>query len=222
MGAAGCQCLGSLPSEIAVVDCTYDWAVDGKCLEKDNLPGNYGEQCGVHAEPGDADCYTQWQGDLPTPRPDPEFWCGQKWCYVDPCNCDMSDATLSTYFGVDGLAYSYSTCGGSNGYTDRKFPDQNMVGNANLQRYEGDCSEGPAPAPTPDPTEPLTTDPRPETPAPAPRSPTYKVEYDVQFTADIDKTEEELMADSSFLAGLMMPLSKAGWLLAPLSHLPAS
>lgn len=185
MGAAGCPCIGSLPSEIGVVDCSYDWAVDGKCLEKDSRAGNYGEQCGAHAEPDNPDCYTT--GDSPKPRRFPEPWCGQKWCYVDPCNCDMSDATKSTYFGTEGLAYSYATCGGSNGYTETKFPDQNMVGNANSSRYDGDCG-GPTDAPWI----------------------TYRVEYDVQFTADIDKTGDWLMADISFIAGLKDAIAK-GW-----------
>lgn len=187
MGAAGCPCIGSLPSEIGVVNCTYDWAVDGKCLEKDSRPGNYGEQCGAHAEPDDPDCYTT--GDSPKPRRFPEFWCGQKWCYVDPCNCDMSDATKSTYFGIEGLAYSYATCGGSNGYTETKFPDQNMVGNANSSRYDGDCGDAPPTTAAPD---------------------TSRVKYDVQFTADIDKTGDELMADTSFIAGLKDAIAK-GW-----------
>jgi hypothetical protein len=47
-------------------------------------------------------------------RPD---WCGQKWCFVDPCNCNSADfyrkSTLfgdATYQGKS-LAYSYLTCG---------------------------------------------------------------------------------------------------------------
>lgn len=199
MGAAGCQCLGDLPSEITVIDCIYDWAVDGQCLEKDNLPGNYGAQCGVHAEPGDEDCYVQ--GDPPTPRADPEFWCGQKWCYVDPCNCDMADATKSTYFDVTmvnaTMAYSYATCGGANGYTDKKFPNQNMVGNANSERYDGDCGLGDDTYGSVAPTEP----------------PLVIVEYDLQFTADIDETAEELEADTAFIAALKESLAK-GWIAA--------
>jgi hypothetical protein len=50
-------------------------------------------------------------------------WCAQKWCYVDPCQCDI--ATLpktSPYlpgstFQDRPIYYSYATCGGTDTYT---------------------------------------------------------------------------------------------------------
>eukprot|EP00930_Biecheleria_cincta_P032091 TRINITY_DN2225_c0_g1_i8.p1 TRINITY_DN2225_c0_g1~~TRINITY_DN2225_c0_g1_i8.p1 ORF type:complete len:499 (+),score=70.06 TRINITY_DN2225_c0_g1_i8:998-2494(+) len=47
-------------------------------------------------------------------------WCvGQKFCFVDPCNCNQADIAVSNYFpaskngGVPAY-YSYATCGGVN------------------------------------------------------------------------------------------------------------
>jgi len=57
-----------------------------------------------------------------------ESWCVAKWCYVDPCNCDASDLTMSTFFGNrtggGALWYSYATCGSSDsGYTAASLID---------------------------------------------------------------------------------------------------
>merc|ERR1719331_1734668 len=74
-------------------------------------PGDYGESCKAHAEPGADDC----QGDSPA------AWCSSSWCYVDPCFCDMTDMGESDYFtstkSGDKLFYSYEVCGSANAYT---------------------------------------------------------------------------------------------------------
>eukprot|EP00928_Gymnodinium_smaydae_P057323 TRINITY_DN4057_c0_g1_i1.p1 TRINITY_DN4057_c0_g1~~TRINITY_DN4057_c0_g1_i1.p1 ORF type:complete len:350 (-),score=60.82 TRINITY_DN4057_c0_g1_i1:201-1250(-) len=50
-------------------------------------------------------------------------WCAQAWCYVDPCNCNLTTAPVqSTSFHaskVQGkpLYYSYDTCGGKDSYS---------------------------------------------------------------------------------------------------------
>jgi len=49
-------------------------------------------------------------------------WCAQEWCYVDPCNCDLATKPkLSVYvpnalYNNKPVFYSYSTCGGSDGF----------------------------------------------------------------------------------------------------------
>merc|ERR1711904_755447 len=55
-------------------------------------------------------------------------WCMRKWCYVDPCNCDASDASKSDYFPGE-LTYTYGTCGDKNTYTATESAT-NTVGNA--------------------------------------------------------------------------------------------
>jgi hypothetical protein len=68
-------------------------------------PGDYGEMCTAHEEPGAAAC----QG------PFPPKWCLKAWCYVDPCTCKAADISSSDYFSTTRngmpLYYSYQTCG---------------------------------------------------------------------------------------------------------------
>jgi len=142
-GMPSCACLGALPSSVADFDCTFDWALAGKCVKTVGLSSNftsygagYGESCTIHQEPGASSCY-----DLTTtpptqkPQSNQANWCNQKWCYIDPCNCDAVDATKSDYF-PDTLHYSYATCGDKNTYTALES-STNTVGNAECATAEG-------------------------------------------------------------------------------------
>jgi len=121
-GFATCQCLGA-DFGLEKLDCTYEWASsDGKCVMTNPnktqfnwYPGDYGETCKAHLEPGAADCFDQTT-DPPTAKilTDQKTWCNDPWCYVDPCACDVQ-ATPSTYFPT-AWTYSYSTCGGRNNF----------------------------------------------------------------------------------------------------------
>jgi len=135
-GLPTCLCLTKLPSTVEEKDCTYDFAAGGKCYQTVGLvsnftlvPGDFGESCKIHADPGHQAC-----SDLTTyppsekPTSEQAGWCLQKWCYVDPCNCDASDATKSDYFPGE-LFYSYGTCGDKNTYTAAESAT-NTVGNA--------------------------------------------------------------------------------------------
>merc|ERR1712178_521408 len=62
------------------------------------------------------------------PQSQQASWCNEPWCYVDPCNCDASDATKSDYFPGT-LFYSTATCGSKNTYTAVESAT-NTVGNA--------------------------------------------------------------------------------------------
>ena len=42
-------------------------------------------------------------------------WCFEKWCYVDPSNCDKT-AVRSKYFKQTVVHYSYGACGSSNSW----------------------------------------------------------------------------------------------------------
>jgi len=151
-GLATCLCITTMPDGVPRVACP-DVAVgdligtvpsdhpayatdNGKCITAVGLTSNYtdypstfGTSCKVWPDPGHQACY-----DLtlvpPQPKPTSEQadWCLRPWCYVDPCNCDASDATKSDYF-PDTLFYSYGTCGEKNTYTALESAT-NTVGNA--------------------------------------------------------------------------------------------
>jgi len=66
-------------------------------------------------------------------------WCFQKWCYVDPCSCDLEIPPKPTGSGITfqgAPAYwSYDTCGGKNSYSaGQKKACVN-------QKEEKDCAE---------------------------------------------------------------------------------
>merc|ERR1712224_612109 len=141
-GLASCACLGQLPDSVTDIDCDYKWAFEKKCVKTVGLvsnfttyPADYGESCKIHKEPGASSCF-----DLTKVPPeekataDQANWCNQKWCYIDPCNCDAPDATKSDYF-PDTLHYSYATCGDKNTYTALES-STNTVGNAECATVE--------------------------------------------------------------------------------------
>jgi hypothetical protein len=143
-GLPSCACLGALPADrIPDFDCSYSWAFNGRCVDtvgtNSNFtayPADYGESCKIHKEPGSSSCF-----DLTTTPPTElatskqANWCNQKWCYIDPCNCDAPDATKSDYFPAT-LHYSYATCGDKNTYTALES-STNVVGNS-------ECATAPA------------------------------------------------------------------------------
>jgi len=52
-------------------------------------------------------------------------WCKTKWCYVDPCNCNLdvlpkvSDYIPDARYRGKPLFYSYATCGNPDGFTEK-------------------------------------------------------------------------------------------------------
>jgi hypothetical protein len=139
-GLATCQCMGTIlwtthaPGNTKA--CSWDWAVNDLCTKPTGLasnftdyPGDYGQSCKKQLEPGHSACF-----DLSTSPPTEKTisaqadWCATPWCYIDPCNCDASDATKSDYFPGT-LFYSYATCGEKNTYTAVESAT-NTVGNA--------------------------------------------------------------------------------------------
>eukprot|EP00746_Dinoflagellata_sp_MGD_P068761 gnl/MRDRNA2_/MRDRNA2_28252_c0_seq1.p1 gnl/MRDRNA2_/MRDRNA2_28252_c0~~gnl/MRDRNA2_/MRDRNA2_28252_c0_seq1.p1 ORF type:complete len:1080 (+),score=176.86 gnl/MRDRNA2_/MRDRNA2_28252_c0_seq1:90-3329(+) len=152
-GLSTCKCIGSLPDEVERVECSYDWAVDGKCVKTTGLqsnftsyPGDFGTSCKKHLEPGHSSCF-DITSDPPTEKQDQAGWCGEKWCYIDPCNCDAADATKSDYFPGT-LFYSHSTCGDKNTYTAMESAT-NTVGNAECVATATTTGK-PSPAPAPE------------------------------------------------------------------------
>merc|ERR1719181_1574049 len=54
-------------------------------------------------------------------------WCSQKWCYVDPCSCDLNSPPVTSAMLVGAsyqgkpMYYSYATCGGTDTYTASEY-----------------------------------------------------------------------------------------------------
>jgi len=134
-GQPTCLCLTKVPDSVVRVDCTYEFAPTGVCYQTVGLisnftlvPAGFGESCIIHFDPSppcvDLTCYPPCE----KAASDQADWCLNKWCYVDPCNCDVADATKSDYFPGE-LFYSYGTCGDKNTYV-ATYSATNTVGNA--------------------------------------------------------------------------------------------
>ena len=143
-GLPTCLCLTKLP--IAEVPCTYDFAPEGLCFQVIGLaqnftlvPASFGESCIIHYDvyPTCADI-TKYPPET-KPISQQADYCMRKWCYIDPCNCDASDASKSDYFPGE-LTYSYGTCGDKNTYTAVESAT-NTVGNAECATVAEDASD---------------------------------------------------------------------------------
>lgn len=113
-GKKTCRCIGrtymggTVKMDFGSDRMTYPASVGGNCSAWDD--GNY------------KDC----KGD------DAPAWCKQKWCYVDPCDCDLPDSqpkktTAKVKFQGNPAYWSYATCGGQDLFTEEnrtlpKFP----------------------------------------------------------------------------------------------------
>lgn len=105
-GNASCPCVGihgktgRLTASILGHNVTYPGDLGGSCEGWDL--GRY---------PGACDGANSANGS------DPSGWCSQRWCYVDPCDCEIDTEPMpSTYFPAathsgTRLHYSYATCG---------------------------------------------------------------------------------------------------------------
>jgi len=81
------------------------------------VPEEYGSVCKVWDDgnyPGCKEGQDPGQGNS---------WCAQSWCYVDPCNCNLTTAAVQSFSFPDSkvqgkpLYYSYDTCGGEDGFS---------------------------------------------------------------------------------------------------------
>lgn len=123
-----CDCVG-VGDTVPRVTCYEDYAIDGLCMpamRKDAImyPTDYGGHCGPHLEPAFSSCFDL---ETNTPLDTPDEWCGDRWCYVDGCTCELADIDggPSSYFNnPDGqppvVAYSYANCPDE---TDSTTPD---------------------------------------------------------------------------------------------------
>jgi len=99
-GNSKCPCIGidNLKGDFPVPFEVYNAKV--------NYPVEVGSSCEAWEKNTAPDCQ---KADAPD-------WCKQKWCYVDPCNCDLEVLPKQTSMGLTyqgSTAYwSYKTCGG--------------------------------------------------------------------------------------------------------------
>lgn len=119
----------------------HDRIVYGKnkcpCVGIDNLPGYYATNIDYYhtqypLEAGSS-CKAWELGAHPECKdgvlaPD---WCSQRWCYVDPCNCELEELPRISVAGVEyqgSAAYwSYETCGFVDFYSKDQSPEACVV-----------------------------------------------------------------------------------------------
>lgn len=120
-GEEDCRCVGIGPqpgtTKVNIKNKTYDF------------PADTGATCSAWEEDNHPDC----QGKNP---PD---WCGQAWCYVDPCKCKSATPPKTSSYLPESTAaegrpiyYSYATCGADDSYSagDKKACVSQKTSNA--------------------------------------------------------------------------------------------
>lgn len=115
-----------------------------RCVGMDNLKGFYATQVNYHhvqylAETG-ASCEAWDNGKHPACQDSvPPQWCSQKWCYVDPCSCNIDELPKATEAGItyqgNPAYWSYATCGGMD------FFSQEVEGACVNQKIAADCAK---------------------------------------------------------------------------------
>jgi len=90
-------------------------------------PADLGSRCETWEQERHPDC-------LPGGNPGPgKGWCGESWCFVDPCNCKTdvmpqpSDLAPDTTFRGKPLYYSYDACDSKN-YWSKDIPNMGKPG----------------------------------------------------------------------------------------------
>jgi len=108
-GNKDCQCVGIDELEGATIATLKDGS-------KPEYPADLGARCSAW----DQNKHPKCEGD------DAPDWCSQKWCYVDPCKCDISVLPKPSIYLPDAkyqgkpVHFSYATCGGSDSYTAKE------------------------------------------------------------------------------------------------------
>eukprot|EP00429_Kryptoperidinium_foliaceum_P136239 CAMPEP_0176272188 /NCGR_PEP_ID=MMETSP0121_2-20121125/45586_1 /TAXON_ID=160619 /ORGANISM="Kryptoperidinium foliaceum, Strain CCMP 1326" /LENGTH=338 /DNA_ID=CAMNT_0017612355 /DNA_START=45 /DNA_END=1061 /DNA_ORIENTATION=- len=127
VGTAGCRCIGfdNIPG-------TIDLDLEGP--EGNISNASYPAEIGGTCRAWDDKRHPMCAGDSP-PK-----WCKQRWCYVDPCSCDLDTKPKVTMYLPDAtfagksLYYSYETCGSKDYFTEH----YNLKACVN-QKDEDDC-----------------------------------------------------------------------------------
>lgn len=123
------------------------------CIGLDNIKGytpvhigdtwvNYPADMGAHCEAWDDGRHpTRCMNETQNPGKG-RSWCGQAWCYVDPCNCDIPVAPLTSSY-VHGstseghpVHYSFATCGSKDTWSKEHNPES-----CTFQDTDDKCAE---------------------------------------------------------------------------------
>mmetsp|Transcript_115871 Transcript_115871/g.334629 ORF Transcript_115871/g.334629 Transcript_115871/m.334629 type:complete len:365 (-) Transcript_115871:86-1180(-) len=118
-GDTACPCIGfdRLSGETVVVFGDENATTNSSGAEAQVA---YPADLGAHCEPWDLKRHPKCTGDSST---DPS-WCGEPWCYVDPCRCKIETIPLQSVYVPDAryrgapIHYSYATCGARNVFAD--------------------------------------------------------------------------------------------------------
>lgn len=107
-GRGNCRCVG-ISGKPGTAQVTYGSQVV-------TYPADAGSSCKAWEQDVHPDCKNA------TSAPD---WCGQEWCYVDPCKCQLQEPpkiTSQTWrFQGKAAYYSYATCGAKDSWTAGEF-----------------------------------------------------------------------------------------------------
>lgn len=112
IGNTGCRCVGftDIPGTTEV-----NWkGRNGEANQTVEYPAELGGACQTWDEDTHPMCRT------PGKKPD---WCAKRWCFVDPCQCNLPTPPKVTMylpwatFTGKSLYYSYETCGNSDTFT---------------------------------------------------------------------------------------------------------
>lgn len=115
-GKEGCRCIGL----------AGQGGLTKMLLSFDNETGiqamkDYPAETAASCDAWDADRHPDCMGD------DAPDWCAQKWCFVDPCSCDLPDTPPKDSFYLPDakfqgkpIFYSYATCGAEDSYMDEE------------------------------------------------------------------------------------------------------
>jgi len=104
-GAENCRCIGVSPQPG-----TTKVMIKGKHVD---FPADTGAVCNAWEKDNHPECDSD---DAPD-------WCGQSWCYVDPCSCTLPTPPKTTSYLPEStylekpIYYSYATCGGKDSWT---------------------------------------------------------------------------------------------------------
>mmetsp|Transcript_50978 Transcript_50978/g.147104 ORF Transcript_50978/g.147104 Transcript_50978/m.147104 type:complete len:376 (+) Transcript_50978:92-1219(+) len=109
-GTVGCRCIGfgNIPGTMVI----KAEGPGGKAMNA-TYPAELGGSC----KAWDHDAHPMCLGE------NAPAWCHQRWCYVDPCSCDLSEPPKVTMYLPEAsstgmsLYYSYETCGAKDYFT---------------------------------------------------------------------------------------------------------
>lgn len=126
---------------VALDNITGDTVVMVNSTTKAYYPADLGAHCSAWDD--DREPLSCKEGQNPGKN---HGWCAQKWCFVDPCNCNIHVEPKASSYLPDGLYqgkpvyYSYDTCGGNDTWNDERKVKMKAVDKSLCKRrtYDSD------------------------------------------------------------------------------------